>query len=189
MRRQRLVAAAAWVLLPLLLGDGCAAPPPPTPLLHPPYFLSRDGNLRYRLPAGWFDATADSQGNGHAVFLVRGDYAGTLTVRELHADAAARKVVNRAGVLDVARLTVALESGSSSGLVVREPEQVKLSGKEACVYEVRRGSGDIVRTYLLDTGERIYAVAALVSSDAPPPARREIQEVQEVFVGAMKSVR
>jgi hypothetical protein len=171
-----------------LFGAGCASvsPPPSSSVLHPPYFVSRDGGIRYRLPAGWFDATGESQESGRAVFLVREDYGGTLTVNEVHVDPAARRTLAQGSLLQIARITASLESGSKSGLIVREPESVRWNGKEGCAYEVEYANGDRVRTCLVDTGERLYAVAALVNSGAPSAALREIFAVQQAFVAALR---
>lgn len=167
---------------------GCTsvAPTAAPPLLHQPYFLARDGAVRYRLPAGWFDATAESQGTDRAVFLVRGDYTGTLTMREVHVDSAARRDLSAIGLLQIARMTASLESGSAPGMIVREPETIRLNGREGCAYEVAYATGDRVRTVLVDTGERLYAVAALVNGSAAGGARRDIYAVQQAFVAALR---
>ena len=188
-----MVRAIRWVpcviiLSAALLDWGCAGSSPSTapPPLHPPYFVSRDGGVRYRLPAGWFDATGESQEADRAIFLVRGDYAGTLTMHEVHVDPAARRSMAQGALLQIARLTASLESGSKSGLVVREPETVRWNGKEGCAYEVEYATGDRVRTILVDTGERLYAVAALVNNGAPPGVMREIYAAQQAFVAALR---
>jgi hypothetical protein len=167
-------------------GCGSVAPTTAPPLLHQPYFLARDGAVRYRLPAGWFDATAESQGTDRAVFLVRGDYSGTLTMHEVHVDPAARRDLSEVGLLQIARMTASLESGSTSAMIVREPEIIRMNGREGCAYEVEYSSGDRVRTVLVDTGERLYAVAALVNSAAPAGARRDIYATQQAFVAALR---
>lgn len=185
--------AVRWLRMALwvpaaLLAAGCSSVSPTTApsLLHQPYFLARDGAVRYRLPAGWFDATAESQGTDRAVFLVRGDYSGTLTLHQVHVDAAARRDLSQVGLLQIARLTASLESGSKSGMIVREPEAVRINGQEACTYEVEYSTGDRVRTVLVDTGERLYAVAALVNTGAPAAARRDIFAAQQAFVAALR---
>lgn len=167
-------------------GCGTVLPTTGPPLLHQPYFLARDGAVRYRLPAGWFDATGESQGTDRAVFLVRGDYSGTLTMHEVHVDAAARRDLSQVGLLQIARMTASLESGSKSGMVVREPETIRMNGREGCAYEVEYSTGDRVRTILVDTGERLYAVAALVNSGATVAAMRDIYTAQQAFVAALR---
>ena len=71
------------LLCSALLLSGCAGSSRVAPgILHHPYATSRDGGLRYRLPAGWFDVTADPQSAGHALLLIRNDYRATIVVDE-----------------------------------------------------------------------------------------------------------
>jgi len=188
MRQAVVRSSAALCLSAALFAAGCGSAPSTAvpPLLHQPYFLARDGAVRYRLPAGWFDATGESQGTDRAVFLVRGDYGGTLTVHEVHVDAAARRDLPQIGLLQIARMTASLESGSKSGMVVREPETLRINGREGYVYEVEYSSGDRVRTILVDTGERLYAVAALVNGGATGAATWDIFAAQQAFVAALR---
>jgi hypothetical protein len=187
MRAARRCAFILLSALPLLLTSGCGGgPPAATPLLHSPYLVSRDGNLRYRLPAGWFDATADSQASTRTVWLVRSDYAGTLTVREVHVDVAARKEITKQGLLHIARLTAGLQTGSAPGAFAREPETVRVNGRDGCVYEVDGVAGDRVRTILMDTGEHLYAITALVNGGAAGGAIGDVYAVQQAFVNALR---
>jgi hypothetical protein len=181
-----LLGVGLWVL-PLLLFPGCAAGPPATaPILHPPYFLSRDGNVRYRLPAGWFDVTVDSQMAGRAIWLVRNDYAGTLTMHEVHIDSDGRKGITRNGLLTVARLTAALEMGSKGGVLAREPERVWMNGREGYAYDIEYGSGDRTRTIMIDTGEHVYEVSALVNAGVGTGARGDVYAVLQAFVALLR---
>lgn len=179
-------AAPDFLLAAVLLCAGCAgAPPASVPLLRESAFLSRDGVMRYRIPTGWFDATADSQAVPRAVFLVRGDYAGSISVKELHVDQAARRDLIKTGLVQLAKLAAALETGSSGGVVARDPESIRVKGNEGARYDLEFGSGDRVRTVLVDTGERFYAVAALVNAAAPERAAGEIFAAQQAFVQAL----
>lgn len=179
-------AAPFLPLIALLLDAGCAgAPPAVVPLLQRPSFLARDGVVRYRIPAGWFDVTADSQATPVTVFLVRGDYAGSISVRELHVDAAARRDLVRTGPLQLAMLAAALETGTGGGILARDPESIRVKGKEGARYDLEFGSGDRVRTVLMDTGERVYAVAAFVNGNAVDRAAGDIFAAQEAFIQAL----
>ena len=174
-------------LLFLVILAGCAGPPSTvTPVINAPYLVSRDGNVRYRVPAGWFDASADSQETDRAIWLVRSDYAGTLTMHPVNLDAGARAGLLREGLLQIARLTASLEKGSKSGFIVHEPEIVRVNGKDACQYEVEYGSGEKVRTVLVDTGKNVYAIAAIVSSKSSGETAREIFSAQQSFVSVLR---
>jgi hypothetical protein len=167
--------------LSALLGAGCAGAPPAS-LSSLPAVLSRDGALRYRIPSGWFDASADSV--AIPVFLVRGDYAGSIAVKELHVDAAARRDLARSGMLQIARLAAALETGSGRGVIAHTPESIRVNGKEGAAYDLEFGAGEKVRTVLVDTGVRVYSVAAHVNGTAAETAG-EIFAAQQAFLEAL----
>ncbi len=176
-----------FLLALLLSSSGCGTvSPPASVVLHAPVFTSRDGILHYRLPAGWFDVTADSQATGKAVWLVRNDYAATLTVREMYVDSAAREELHRQGLTSIARMTARLEAGSKAGVVVHQPESLKMNGTPACVYDIADGAGDTMRTILFDTGDRLYAVALLLNAGTGAPTAEEAYGVQKSFAEALR---
>ena len=178
-----------WACLPLgLLFGGCATTGPASaPAPAPAYFLSRDGAIRYRVPPGWFDATPDTVAAERTVWLVRDDYAGSLTVQQVHTRAVNRADLGGEGLLQVAKLTAALETSSRPGILSREPEHHPAGGKEAVSYDVEySGSGDRTRTVLLAADGRIYAVRALVNGGAPPGAERDIFGVLQAFLSALR---
>jgi hypothetical protein len=151
------------------------------------YSLSHDGTIHYRLPSGWFEVTPDSIEADRAVWLVRDDYAGTLTVRRVHLHAVDRADLGGEGLLRVAKLTAALETSSKPGILTREPDRTQVSGRDAVSYDVEySGSGDRTRTVLLESGGRVYAVTALVNGGASPEAGREIFSVLQSFLAAMR---
>ena len=181
--RPLLPAVSLLFLTALLFGAGCAGAPPAS-LSSLPSFLSRDRAVHYRIPSGWFDATADSAAIPRTVFLVRADYAGSIAVRELHIDAAARRDLDRTGMLQIARLAAALETGSGRGVIVRAPESIRVNGREGATYELEFGAGERVRTVLVDTGARVYSVAALVNATAAGAAG-DVFAALEAFLQAL----
>ena len=181
------------VLLPCIslfvvfLWSGCAAPGPAVTAGAASPLTSRDGALLYRCPAGWFDVTSDTLAADCAVWLVRGDYAGTLTVRQVHMQAVASGDLGGEGLLQVARLTAALETSSKPAVLARGPERVDVNGRGAVSYDVEySGSGDRTRTVLLVSGGRVYAVTALVNGTAPQEAGREIFASLQSFCAALR---
>jgi hypothetical protein len=174
------------LLIVVLLVAGCAgAPPALVPLATSPSFPSRDGVLRYRIPPGWFDATSDSQATTRSVFVVCGDYGGSISVKEMHVDAAARRDLARTGLVQMARLAAALETGEGAGIVAREPQSLRVKGREGATYDLEYGSGERVRIVLVDTGTRIYGVSALVSGTTTQRAAEEIFTMQQAFIQAL----
>jgi hypothetical protein len=188
LRPARRILLLVSTLCVVLFCAGCATPGPAAASAPPPsYFLSRDGAIHYRLPAGWFDVTPDTLSADRVVFLVRDDYAGSLTVRQLHTRAVDRADLGGEGLLQVAKLTAALETSSKPGMLAREPDRYPVNGREAVSYDVEySGSGDRTRTVLLAADGRIYALTALVNGTAPPGAVREIFGVLQTFIAALR---
>ncbi len=180
----------AVVLFLLLLGlaGGCArAPYSTTSTLTSRAFLSRDGMLRYRLPAGWFDATADSQAVGHEVLLLRSDYAATIAVNEIRVDAQARRQLERGGLLQLAQLTMALAAGGTPVTLQQTPELFVLNGRQFCAYElVISGARDLLRVVLFDTGTKVYAVHALVPGEKARESAEDVFAVQQDFLNGLR---
>jgi hypothetical protein len=173
------------LLLSALLWPGCGAPPPSPPPLQASYSIARDGYLHYRLPLGWFDVTADSQAHGNAIWLLRSDYGATITVNEIRVDANARDEISRQGLTTLARLTMFLSTPDKGALLQRAPEEFAVRGRPCCSYELLiPASGDILRTILLDSGEKVYAVAALRTSAVKDGS--EVAAVQMSFVEGLR---
>ena len=172
----------------VLICGGCATPGPAAASAPAPsYLLSRDGAIRYRPLPGWFDVTSDTLSADRAVWLVRDDYAGSLTVRQVHLRAVDRADLGGEGLLQLAKLTAALETSSKPGILVREPDRYYVNGVEAVSYDVEySGSGDRMRTVLLTADGRVYALTALVNGTAPPGAVKEIFGDLESFIAALR---
>jgi hypothetical protein len=180
---------ARWALLLSVASSftGCTPPPGGTTAAPESYAVSRDGMIRYKLPAGWFDAAADTLAADRAVWLVRDDFAGSLTIRQVHLRAVDTGDLGGEGLLQVAKLTAALESSTKPGIVAREPDRTEVGGREGVSYDLEyRGSGDRTRTVLLNSAGRIYAVTALVNGSAPPGAGKEIFALLGSFIAALR---
>jgi hypothetical protein len=153
------------VLLALL--SGCAPSSRlGTNVLQPSYAVSRDGQLQYRLPVGWFDATADTQAVGHAVWLMRSDYGATLAVDEVRLDAGARQLVSGGdgGLLQLAQLVISLTAGDRGAVLIDAPVAVTLNSRTVCRYTLLvSDSKDTLHVILVDTGRNTYTVTALRS--------------------------
>lgn len=183
--RRLLLCCTPVFLLSLLILPGCASQVPVTEAAA--YSSSGDGTIQYRLPSGWFEVTPDSVEADRAVWLVRDDYSGSLTVRRVHLRAVDRTDLGGEGLLRVAKLTAALETSSKPGIISREPGRTQVNGREAVSYDVEySGSGDRTRTVLLESGGRVYAVTALVNGGASADAAEEIFGVLQSFLAAMR---
>lgn len=183
--RPALIRALPFILSTILVGCG-SGPRVATTNLHAGYFPSRDGALQYRLPVGWFDATADSQATAHAIWLMRNDYGASITVDEVRLDAAARKEIERGGLLQLAQLVMALTTGEHGAMLLEPPAVVNVNGRLFCRYEmVASATRDTLRVALFDTGGKAYVVTALLPEKA---ARRDPQFsiVHENFLSTLR---
>lgn len=188
MHRPRWLFLAVLTLVPAAsLWTGCSSLPSGTITLHQPYATSRDGVLQYRLPVGWYDATADSQSTGQTIWLLRSDYSSTIAVLELHVDADAREDLHVAGIEHLARLTMALAAGGKPYVLQRQAEDLSVNGAPGCRYELAMPPGDdVLRVIVFDTGMRVYMVTALVPGDAKRGLREEVFPVQDAFVSSLR---
>ncbi|HUI10769.1 MAG TPA: hypothetical protein VL221_10610 [Bacteroidota bacterium] len=183
----RLIVAFCAALCSALVACGCAPREGAATAPGVPALASRDGNIRYRMPPGWFDAGEDSLCSRCSLWLMRADYAGSLTVRPVHLRALGQGDLDAGGLLEVAKLTAALETSRRPGVLTRVPARTAAPGGEAVSYDVEyAGSGDRTRTVILGTGGSVYAVTALVSGNAPPGAAREIFGVLEAFLSSAR---
>jgi len=147
---------------------------------------SRDGRLQYVTPPGWFDATADSQAAGHAVWIIRNDYGATLTIDEVRLDAAAVAMVGTGGLEPLAQLLMTLPSGDRPVRTVGAPETVERDGKAYCEYAVEvYETGDLLRVVLFRAGERVYSSTLVVPAAVRERGTEQLAEAQAAFLGSV----
>jgi hypothetical protein len=147
---------------------------------------SRDGRLHYVTPAGWFDATADSQAASHIVWVIRNDYGATLTIDEVRVDAAARAAVQEGGLEPLARLLMTLPSGDRPVRALIDPETFERDGKVYCRYEVEvYETRDLLRVVLFRAGERIYSSTLVVPAAVRERSADQLLEAQTAFLGSV----
>ena len=152
----------------------------------PEVHRSRDGRLQYVTPAGWFDATADSQATGHAVWIIRNDYGATLTIDEVRFDAAARAAVSAGGLEPLARLLMTLPSGDRPVRALSGPEAFERNGNVYCGYDVEvYETRDMLRVVLFRADERIYSSTLVVPAAARERGVDQLLEAQTAFLGSV----
>jgi hypothetical protein len=173
-----------WPSVLCLLLVACSSTPRVfEPRLSEEYFSSRNEQLRFRLPRDWLDATKDAPSSNSLIWLVRRDFTATLAVREIVIDAETRQEVNRAGLKRIAELTLALASGDGGVKVVQQPTLSSLRGTRVCAYEYLAGHPtDRIHILLVDTGERVYEVSALMARNVSEGTVAEVVSLQESFV-------
>ena len=185
-------AAAVWTVVLFLFGmfflPGCSSfsSLPDVPL-QSSYSFSRQGLLHYRVPVGWFDASRDSQFVSAEIWLVRNDYAATITVAELVIDEEARRGIDREGLQRLAQLSLSLFLSNGSAVTLNPPEPVSLGGPASYAYTAMKPeTGDTVRVVLLDTGRRVYEATALVRGRSASGVSSEAFSAQRSFLKSLR---
>jgi hypothetical protein len=170
-----------------LLAAGCASTTRvETGLFSPAVSTTRDGGLQYRLPAGWFDATADPQAAGHAAWLMRSDYGATIALDEVRLDPGARTEIRRAGLLPLSYLVISLTTGDRGTVLLDPPALVTINGREMCRYTmVVSETKDTLLVTVVDTGERVYTVTALDAGKGNGEGA-PLSSLAEAFVGTIR---
>ncbi len=181
--RSPLLAALVLALAACAPTRETSAPPTPHSV---PLVAARGGGFSYRIPPGWFDASADSQARGHAALLIRNDYGATISVDEVHLDEAARSEINENGLLPVARLLLSLSSWDHDAILTMAPHSVDVDGRQACRYGLASGNGeDTVEVTLVESTEKLFAVRVLVSGKKGG-GKVSLRTIQEDFLGTVR---
>ena len=177
---------AFWVISSLSLA-GCASVPHLAEApLNPSYVFSREGLLRYKVPVGWFDATRDSQSVTAEIWLVKNDYAATITVSKIGIDTETRRAIDREGLARLADLTLTL-AGATSATLLQPPVSSTVNGKEQYSYIVSNpATSDTTRVVLVDSGENVFEVIGLVPGNQHRVTSDEVFSVQESFVKSLR---
>lgn len=178
-------AVAPVLLAAAVVIAGCASGPysadvPLSPDAHRPAHAP----FAYRVPQGWFDASAPGDSAGNLIWLVRGDYAATIAVREIRLDAETRRRMPSARALG--ELTLGLAAGSAAALVLTPLERVDGPGGDAYAFEqVHAASGDTTRIIVFRMEEAAYEVQALIVGGHRGAPREEVFSAQRRFVEAL----
>ena len=178
---------SALLLVTLVFWAGCSSTPEASrDATVPETHRSRDGRLQYVTPAGWFDATADSQAAGHAVWIIRNDYGATLTIDEVRFDAAAGAAVREGGLEPLARLLMTLPSGDRPVRALSGPEAFERNGKVYCGYRVEvYETRDMLRVVLFRADERVYSSTLVVPAAVRERGADQLLEAQTAFLGSV----
>jgi hypothetical protein len=179
---------AAFVFLTCLIYSGCSGTSRVVESpLYPSYNISREGLLRYKVPVGWFDATHDSQSVATEIWLVKNDYAATITVGRITVDAETRRAIDREGLARLAHLTMTLAGETSSATLLQPPTMSTVNGRDVYSYVVvSPSSNDTTRVVLIDTGENVFEVIGLVPGNQRRVSSSEVFSAQESFLKSLR---
>lgn len=172
-RPARAVFPFSTIILSLFLA-ACAGGPRTAETERREFLVARDGVLQFLVPDGWFNASKDVRSPDEIIWLVRHDYTATISVRDIHMDDEARRILQRDGLLRLAQVTIGL---TPQAVVTSGPTMVRHEGREYCSYETMVApENDIVRVALVDTGTKVYEVRTLVSGKRSPAGALAVEE-------------
>ena len=188
---RRYIPGAGAALLPaalFLIISGCARPPYSTEYpFTGPLLASSDGHLRFAVPVGWFDATANAKMPRTVVWIVRNDYGASISISPIDIDAETRREVKHAGLMRIARLSMQLNMNVRSAVILQAPGIGRSGEREYCAYEIEEpATNDRMRVVLFDTGEDLYEMTALQTAGDRSPANREVYTIQERFLARLQ---
>lgn len=138
--------------------------------------------LAYRIPSGWFEAAIDSGHNARHLWLIRGDYAASITIDEIRLDEPARRMIGRGDLSSLAILAASLDSGG--GARVNQME-FSFGDRKYMTFEqvILR---DTVRVAVFDTGTRVFQVSAIVREGETEGAKSEVFSAQQALLKSLR---
>lgn len=179
---------AGLALVGMVLFQSCATTGRVSTVEHPlqtPVFVSRDGVLHYRVPVGWFRTGngSDAEKTRKTIWLMRDDFAATITVSEVNVDAEARKQIDREGLRRAADVTMRLATEKTTRRMTRPPAPLVLENAEFVSYELADPvTHDSLRVVLLDATRKLYEVTALVAGEKKLVTTKETYAAQASFL-------
>jgi len=150
-------------------------------------FSFRHAPVHGRIPRGWFSPAEDTLAPALAAWLIQADYAASISVRELHLDNRAQKDVGDQGLALLARLSFAFRStADSAAVVVGEPQQFSLAGKDFRAYECR-SHGIVSRIVLFAVGNRYFECEAAPANGkgTAAPDAGTLFRIQQSVIGSL----
>ena len=138
--------------------------------------------FQYRLPKGWIDASNGEEAAKHALWLVRGDYAATMTIDQVSLDEDSRNLLLQRGIEPMAGLVQGLhQKPGFRGMNVAENLQV--GGMDCVAFQQENAAtGEICRTIVFADQGRLFETNAF----APKGGGTEIFSVQERVLETLK---
>ncbi len=150
-----------------------------------------DKSLSVLLPRGWKE-TADPEGAPAIVlWMVREDYAGSISFQPLSMDPGLYLKLRRDGLVAIAKVSLSLkrQRAQDSILVVQPPETFTQSGRPFAAYEYSIDRGrTVIRIVVFDSGTRFFECALMPSSGiASAGDNRDLMEVQQSVLATLEA--
>jgi hypothetical protein len=121
-------------------------------------FSSRDGTLTGFIPEGWFSSVDDTLAPALAAWLTRNDFGATITLREIHLDAATSRRVSERGMKPLLFAAAGMTAGDAVKPLA-EPLEFEIRGIKFCGGEFSSDPGP-TRLVVFGTRGKFYECQA-----------------------------
>jgi hypothetical protein len=140
-------------------------------------------------PSGWQETADPRNAPNIALWLVREDYAASLSFTPIQMDPALYATLRRDGVLAMAKASLSMkrDNARDSLTVLQAPERFLLGGRSFAAYEysVDRGASAI-RVVIFDSGRGFLECALLpATAGLPREEQRRFFELQQAVLASL----
>jgi len=153
------------------------------------YVSSQDGRLRVLRPEGWRKTSDPKNAPSILLWLVREDYAASISFTPLQMDPALYETLRKEGMESVAKVSLSLkERNAEDSIAVVQPVELFKVGDRICAgYEYRAGSAEpVIRVVVFDSGSGFMECVMYPASVSVTPAEnRRLFEVQQSVLASM----
>ena len=153
------------------------------------YVSSQDGRLRVLRPEGWRKTSDPKNAPSILLWLVREDYAASISFTPLQMDPALYETLRKEGMASVAKVSLSLkERNAEDSIAVVQPVELFKVGDRICAgYEYRAGSAEpVIRVVVFDSGSGFMECVMYPASVSVTPAEnRRLFEVQQSVLASM----
>jgi len=141
------------------------------------------------IPVGWKETIDQLNAPNIILWLVREDYAASISFTSLNMDPALYAALKKDGEIAIAKVSLGLKKNraTDSVQIVQQPESFTLRGRRCAAYEYSIDRGlTVIRVVVFDTGTRFLDCALLPTSSTITPAdNRQLFETQQSVLASM----
>lgn len=152
-------------------------------------FQSSDGALKGRVPQGWFVSTDRELVPHLAAWLIRDDYAASLTFQEIMIDQNTERWIEKNGLVLLAEVSFRLKQAEQpTAQMVMPPSEFSIQGKEFCRYEyVSEKDGAPIGVVVFRLRTRFFESVVLPTGNAL--SQQQLQQLLNVQEAILASIQ
>jgi hypothetical protein len=150
---------------------------------------ARDRDFSVALPQGWKETSDPANAPAVILWMVREDYAASISFTNLQMDPALYMKLKRDGLVSIAKVGLSLKKqrARDSVSVVQAPESFTLNGRNYAAYEYSIDGGrSVARVVVFDSGSRFIECALMpAAGDLPQSDRLRLFETQQSVLASL----